>query len=339
LQVVFAMGAKMRYLLSALGILAVLPAFAEDMSLSSAIADARANCGGISDELNHMKTMAGISTAVTGVGTAVGAGALATGIVKVKRDMEVESYDAAIAALEAMKNGDAEVDFVDVGDRAVFEREIRKFMEMEASILAQPDVTIDGRMRMLEQKRSETEQKSKNLGNARTGLMAGSAATNIAGAAIAGGNKVRGDLKNQIDKCRQSVKDLSRAKQQARIDGSADKMENSIADKIISQCGKWDSVDAGKINSKASGAMVSGIIGAGTGVAGIITSASANSGGVRNDDAESGKKKENNLNNASNILAGASTGASLVAAIFNAAQISAIKKASEVADGCEEVLK
>jgi hypothetical protein len=85
--------------------------------------------------------------------------------------------------------------------------------------------------------------------------------------------------------------------------------------------------------------MVSSIIGAGTGAAGTITSASANSENVRSNDTEAGQNKEKNLNTAANVLSGVSGGASLVATIFNATQISALKKASAVADECEGVLK
>ena len=49
--------------------------------------------------------------------------------------------------------------------------------------------------------------------------------------------------------------------------------------------------------------------------------------------------KEKNLNTTANILAGASTVASATATVFNATQISAIKKVAEVAQQCTEVLK
>ena len=72
------------------------------------------------------------------------------------------------------------------------------------------------------------------------------------------------------------------------------------------------------------------------GLAGTITSASANSDGVRNGDDTQREKK---LNTAANVLAGGTTAASLSATIFNATQISAIKRAATVADECEGALK
>ena len=65
----------------------------------------------------------------------------------------------------------------------------------------------------------------------------------------------------------------------------------------------------------------------------------ANSDSVREDNSESGKKKEKNLNTASNILAGGTTVASGVATVFNATQIKAIKRAASVADECEGALR
>ena len=65
----------------------------------------------------------------------------------------------------------------------------------------------------------------------------------------------------------------------------------------------------------------------------------SNTDATRNDNSDAGKLKEKNLNTASNVLAGASTVASAMATVFNATQISAIKKAASVAEKCTRVLK
>ncbi|MBR3930148.1 MAG: hypothetical protein IKJ62_01040, partial [Alphaproteobacteria bacterium] len=123
---------------------------------------------------------------------------------------------------------------------------------------------------------------------------------------------------------------------QARIDGSATDADLAHAENIIRACDAWTTVDISSINKRSTGATVSSGIGAGLGLAGTITSASANSDGVRNgDDAQ----REKNLNTAANVLAGGTTAASLSATIFNATQISAIKRAATVADECEGALK
>jgi hypothetical protein len=54
---------------------------------------------------------------------------------------------------------------------------------------------------------------------------------------------------------------------------------------------------------------------------------------------EGDANKEKNLNTAANVLAGGTTVASGVATVFNATQISAIKRAAAVADGCERALR
>ena len=122
---------------------------------------------------------------------------------------------------------------------------------------------------------------------------------------------------------------------QARIDGSATNADLARAENIIRACDAWTTVDVSSINNRSTGATVSAGIGAGLGLAGTITSASANSDGVRNGDDD----KEKKLNTAANVLAGGTTAASLSATIFNATQISAIKRAATVADECEGALK
>ena len=129
---------------------------------------------------------------------------------------------------------------------------------------------------------------------------------------------------------------------QAKFDG----MDVSKAQQIVNACKEYNYIDMSPINKRAKGATVSAIVGATTGLAGTITSAIANTNNVRKDsESLQGKKtdadwqKEKKLNTASNVLAGTTTVASGVATVFNATQISAIKKIVKVADNCEEALK
>lgn len=292
-----------------------------DDGLLSAIERARTACGGISSEFADMKTRAGINTAVTGVGTVAGGVALGTGLAKANVDKELASM---VEALIEKKKG------IQISTLPVNVTEFKQ----KISALARSGEQTEGLQTDL-QKINQLEQKSKNLGNWRTGTMAGAAVTNIAGAAIASTNKVQGDLKSQIDECVASVKQLSGVAMQARMDNSADSYTLQIADNIVSACSDYEMVDLSKIDNRSKGAMLSSTIGAITGIAGTITSASANSQKVRDGDAT----KEKNLNTASNVLAGTTTVASATATIFNAAQIKAIKYAANVADVCEEALK
>ena len=287
--------------------------------LTAAIENVRTTCGNISAELSDMKKMAGITTAVTGVGTVAGGVALGTGLAKANVDKEIEELESQIARLKA-ERGDVPIEHLQIEDEALFKRQVNEFIAYYQA---------------KEQEISVAEQKSKNLGNWRTGTLAATTATNIAGAVMSGTNRVKGDLKQQIDECLMSVKTLSNVRMQARIDGSATDADLAHAENIIRACDAWTTVDITSINNRSKGATVSSGIGAGLGLAGTITSASANSKDVRDGDSD----KEKNLNTAANVLAGGTTAANLSATIFNATQINAIKHAATVADECEGALR
>ena len=275
--------------------------------LTAAIENVRTTCGNISAELSDMKKMAGITTAVTGVGTVTGGVALGTGLAKANVDKEIEAKE--------------KLPLLTIENENAFKNSVLNYAEsINQSVNTEKGIA---------------EKKSKQLGNVRTGTMAAATATNIAGAIMSGTNKVKGDLKQQIDECLMSVKTLSNVRMQARIDGSANDTELARAENIIRACDAWSTVDITPINNRSKGATILSGIGAGLGLAGTITSASANSKDVRDGDSD----KEKNLNTAANVLAGGTTAAGLSATIFNATQISAIKRAATVADECEGALK
>jgi len=278
-------------------------------------------CVGIDDELADLKKMAGINTAVTGVGTGLGVGATVVGIVKASKDDEAEELEKLIKELHELEDGKAEPT----------DAEVQSFLkEFETSYdSAIKDITT------AQAKLDELNKQSKKLGNWRTGLMAGNTATNIAGTIIAGNNKVDDDLQTQIDNCKLAVKNLRDSIMQAKFNGEDVSEANTIAD----ACKEYDYVDISPINKRAKGAMISSVVGATTGLAGTVTSAVANTDATRNDNTDAGKQKEKNLNTASNVLAGASTVASATATVFNATQINAIKKVATVAEKCTGVLK
>ena len=187
----------------------------------------------------------------------------------------------------------------------------------------------------VESELDKTTEKSKKLGNWRTGLVAGAAATNVAGAIIASTNKVDEDLNTQIKNCLVSVENLRNAMMQARMNGE----DVSEAQLIADTCGEYEFADLSKINTRAKGAAISSGVGATTGLIGTITSASANGSSVRDDNSAVGRQREKNLNMASNVLAGTTTAASVTATVFNATQIKAIKQVAEIAQKCTGVLK
>ncbi len=283
--------------------------------------------------LEHLKIMAGINTAVTGVGTGVGAGALATGIVKTNVDKEIAALESEIQKLIAESANEKYPD-VTLGDTQVIRQKLADVINAEATGDAKTTNTmVDQKTAQLQQ---ETE-KSKTLGNVRTGLMATNTATNIAGAVIAGTNQIKDDLEAKIGQCILSVNKLNSVYMQERIQPGTDSAQIAHAESIISACGAWETAgaDIASVNKRTRGAAVSAGIGAGVGLAGTITSGVANSDSVRSGDAV----KEQKANTAANILAGGATVASAASTVFNATQIAAVKRVVDVAEKCEEVLK
>lgn len=293
---------------------------AEVLPLNDALRATYTACIGIDDELADLKKMAGINTAVTGVGTAVNTGATVVGLVKASKDKKAEELEKLIKELSEMEdNKEAPTD----DQIAEFSHEFDQSFESAKSA------------KTLTEELDKLNKQSKALGNWRTGLLVGGTATNVAGAIIAGTNKVDDDLQSQIDSCKAAVGNLQASMMQARMDGE----DISETQQIVTACREYDYIDISPINKRAQGAMISSVVGATTGLAGTVTSAMANTDTTRNDNTDAGKQKEKNLNTASNVLAGASTVASATATVFNATQISAIKKVAAVASKCTEALK
>ena len=274
--------------------------------LTAAIENVRTTCGNISNELTNMKKIAGITTAVTGVGTVTSSIALGTGLAKAE-------------AMEKLPS-------LTIEDEKKFK---------EAALDYAKSISMS---KYIDTNKDHAEQKSKTLGNIRTGTLASATATNIAGAIMSSTNQIKGNLKQQIDECLSSVKTLSNIHMQARNSKTATDTDLARAENIIRACDAWTTVDVSSINNRSKGATVSSGVGAGLGLVGTITSASANS--VNTDNTKNNdQEKEKNLNTAANLLAGGTTAASLSATIFNATQINAIKRAATVAEECEGALK
>lgn len=294
---------------------------ADILPLNDALRATYTACIGIDENLADLKKMAGINTAITSVGTATGIGATVTGIVKSSKDAEIEELEKILEEIDKMHQETT----------PLTDAEFVTFMSEFNSVY---NTTLNNK-ESIQSEIDKLEKQSKSLGNWRTGLMAGSTATNLAGAIIASKNTTDGEITEQIEACKVAVNNLRQSIVQARISG-----ENiSEAEQIANACGQYEFIDLSKINTKAKGAMISSAIGTATGLTGTIVSASANTDNVRSDNTADGKQKEKNLNLTSNILAGATTAASATATVFNATQISAIKKVAEVATNCTGVLK
>lgn len=304
----------------------ICSAYGDTTELNAQIAKTRTACSGISNDMADLKKMAGINTAVTAVGTVAGGVAFGTGLAKVGVDAEAEQVEAELQA---------EID--KLNELAATQTQIDHIPDFEPT----PDITVSANSTnsssTIEQKQAELDEltkKSKTLGNIRTGTLAGATVADTAGAIIAANNKVDKDLETQIDECKAAVEELQKVIMPAKMDGE----DVSKAQQIVNACREYNYIDLSPINKRAKGAMVSAIVGATSGLAGTVTSAMANTDKTRNDNTDAGKQKEKNLNTASNVLAGTTTIASGVATVFNATQISAIKKVAKVADECEGAL-
>lgn len=310
-------------LFSCLLIALPLVANAEPLSLNTALQATYTACSGIDDSLSDLKTKAGINTAVTAVGTVAGGVALGTGIAKVGVDKEQQALEEKVRKLIAEKSN-VPIQQLEFTNEAEFRAAIHRAAYSNDSSISADMKKID-----------ELEQKSKTLGNVRTGTLAANTVTNIAGTAIAATNKVDEGLEEKINKCISAVKDLSSAKLAAKVENTGTDVELAKAEKIITACRDYEYIDIKPINKRATGAAVASGIGIGTGFVGTITSAVANTDKTRAGD----EQKEKSLNTTANIMSGASTVASATATIFNATQISAIKKVATVAEACEGALK
>ena len=284
----------------------------EILDLNTALQNTYRACVGIDDKLSDYKTLAGINTGVQAVGTGLGVGATVVGIVKASRDKEIEEYEKLIEKIKTESKKYSESS----------DEEKEKFL---TAFLAQHKY----------KPKSEKDVKSKKLGDWRTGLLATNTATNVAGAILASQSGQNKDLQAMVKNCLESVDALNMSIGQARINGE----DVSEAKEIASACGEYRSVDVSSISKRATGAMAASIVGAATGATGTITSAVANTDKIRNDNTNAGKKKEKDLNTASNVLAGATAVASATSTVFSGTQIAAIKRVANVASKCEGVLK
>jgi len=166
---------------------------ANTLPLDDALRATYTACVGIDDELNDLKTMAGINTAITSVGTAAGIGATVTGLVKADKDKQIEKLEMVRLQKISESNINRGTNNGNMSDNL-------------AALDTYYQNHKNDSYKDIDSEIEKLTKQSKNLGNWRTGLMAGATATNVAGAIIAGTNKVDGDLKTQIDNCISNVK-------------------------------------------------------------------------------------------------------------------------------------
>lgn len=289
------------------------PAIAD---LPIAIADTRDYCVGISDNVKKLQIMAGVNTAVSGIGTVAAGGALYAGIQKTKMDKLAEDIEKAMERVNEM--GDAE-----------FFHLLGKIAEWNAELNSTKNDN-----ELLQKALDDTNAKSERLGNWRTGLLAGNTAANIGGIIISHKNKNDGaEISDLISGCVDAVKRLRDVSMQALIDG-ADAGTLVQAQEITEKCGRYSTKDADGIPKWQDVAKWSSIAGIATGSVGVATSIAAN---IKSENTEN-KDLKKGLNATSNILAGASMVAGGVSVGFNIATLARINRILTTAEECEKQL-
>ena len=192
----------------------------------------------------------------------------------------------------------------------------------------------------------ESIEKSKNLGNWRTGLMAGTVGTNLASAIMSGLNINQSDLVQHIMACNDMVKTVSNMELDLKAAG-INPSEHEVVKKLSNAktwCNQIEIQDIEKIEKRMKGVLGTSVAGTAIGVVGVGTSAAANSDKYMDMEnkiqlSEEEKKKEHSLNTTANVMAGANVATGAVETGLNISLITLTKKLMEQARRCEEVLQ
>lgn len=280
---------------------------------------ARVACSGIADEISKVTNISTANTVVSSVGTVASGGALVAGIVKSK---EEERIDELIA--EICESGGCDADsVVTMSNQEFFEHVISPMAEI---------VELQ-----------ESINRSKQLGNWRTGLMAGTIGTNLATAIMSGLNTNQSDLVQHIDACNMAIGAVDSVVNELKTSG-INPYENSIVNQlngISTWCSQMNLSDVEKIENRMKGVMGTSIAGGVIGVVGTTTSAVANSdkymdpvNKIRLTDAERDKARA--LNTTANVMAGANVVTGAVNTGLSISLITLTKKMINSAQNCED---
>lgn len=283
---------------------------------------ARITCLGISDEISNVSNISKANTAVSAVGTAASTGALAVGIKKSQEEEEIEKLIDQICEV----GGCSAKKVQEMSDEQFFNEVLQRMAELYQL-----------------QKKIE---KSKTLGNWRTGLMAGTIGTNLASAIMSGININQSELIQHITACNEAIEGLEEIETELKKAGVSP-IQVPVAKNINNArtwCNKINTKDVEKIENRMKGVLGTSVVGGAIGVVGTATSAAANSDkymAVENKVrlTESEKKTEHALNTTANVMAGANIATGAVELGLNISLISLTKKLIQQAERCENVLK
>lgn len=315
----------MRKLLCIVLSLTSISAFADDLSTAINSAEqiceaTRIVCSGIADEISKVANISKANTAVTAVGTVAAGGALIAGIKKSQEEQEIEKLIDKICASGGCTAA---------GVNAMTSNQFLTNVLQPMAQIAELEKKIE---------------KSKKLGNWRTGLMAGTIGTNLASAIMSGININQSDLIQHISACNDMIKSVSVVEQELKRAG-ANPAEYPVVkklDNIKTWCSEINTADVDKIEKRMKGVLGTSVAGTAIGIVGVGTSAAANSNkymDVQNkmNLSATEKDKERALNTTANIMAGANVATGAVETGLNISLIKLTKKMIESAQRCEEI--
>ncbi len=279
-------------------------------------------CSGISDEIAKVTNISKANTAVTSVGTVAAGGALAVGI---KKSQEENEIDRLID--EMCKNGGCTSEGVESMDNETFFETVIQPMAQIAEL-------------------QERIDKSKKLGNWRTGLMAGTIGTNLTSAILSGININQSDLIQHISACNEAIKSITMIETELKTSG-INPNENPIVKKlnnVNTWCNPIDISDVEKIEKRMKGVLGTSVAGTVIGAVGVGTSAAANSDKYMDVSnkvklSEQERQKEKTLNTTANVMAGANVATGVVETGLNISLITLTKRLIKQAELCEELLQ
>lgn len=314
-----------KYLVITLVFFVTSNAIAEDLSLQriqDLVDTSSVVCSGISDEISRVAKISKVNTAVTAVGTVAAGGALVAGIKKSQEEEEIEKLVNEICAA-----GGCTADGINKMSNEVFLNNV-----------LQPMAKISELQQRI--------QKSKRLGNWRTGLLGGTVGTNLVSAIMSGMNSNQSDLIQHISACNEVVNQIKAASAQL-VNVDVNPLENANIRKlnnIKNHCGNIDTASVEKIEKRMKGVMGTSVAGVVIGTVGTITSASANSDKYMDINnkmtlTDEERNKQKNLNTTSNVMAGANVVTGAVETGLNVSLINLTKKLISQAQLCEEVLR
>lgn len=318
-----------KFLLSSFIVMINLPAFADNTQdvihrAEQILEAARITCSGISDEIAKVANISKVNTAVTSVGTVASGGALTAGI---KKSQEEEEIEELIIELCDMGGCDAgAVRTLSVSQKYEVIQKLSEISNLQKEIQVKTN-------------------KSKNLGNWRTGLMAGTIGTNLTSAILSGINMNQSDLIQHVSACNEMIKSVSDIDAELKTVG-INPNEYPVVKKLSNVhtwCNNIEIQDIEKIEKRMKGVMGTSIAGTVIGAVGVGTSVAANSNHYMDVSnkvklSEQDKKKENALNTTANVMAGANITTGVVETGLNISLITLSQKLIKQAELCEELL-